>query len=129
MKDDQPEAIALIAAVRAAIVRARAEMALKLDAAGIIDPDMRSANELQNVLRICIAVCFNETPAMSEELPVQIALRAASYALSALPPALQEQSAHFVAHNLPSVHQQRREKRIGIESQWVAISTGTGTKQ
>lgn len=129
MKSDTPEAIALIVAIKAAVAYAAKELAPKMDAAGITDPEKRMENVLQNVLRGCIETCLQQAVPYTEELPVGLALRLASYCLSSLPTDIQEHAATFVAYNLPTTHRDRVAQGIGLRTDWAVIAEGTETKQ
>lgn len=129
MKSNTTEATNLIAAVKAAMAFTTADLSPKLDAAGVTHPEQRQANIMQNVLRTCLEVCLQEAAPYSEELPVDIAFRLASYCVSSLPLNVQPHAIGFIRANLAEIHTDRVRKGIIIKTTWASLHEGTETKQ
>lgn len=125
MKTNSKEAQDLIAAVKGCMALSTKEMAPKLDAAGITDPDSRAANVLQNVMRLALEAGLNECLGFTTALPMDMAVRLASYALSALPMDMQADATLWVIETLPTVHAHRMQHGTAIATQWASDPTGT----
>lgn len=83
------------------------------------DPDVRFAQAAQNTLRTCLEATFDEAGGFSGGLCVELAIRLASYAISALPLEEQHNALELVLRSLPSAHKARLSKGVVIRVDWM----------
>lgn len=86
---------------------------------GANHPDQKSAIAAQNVLRDCMTVIMNECAPFTDALPIDVAVRMASYAISVLPIEQQETALNSVLILLPEAHARRMRQGIHIDTDWV----------
>lgn len=123
MGDMTPAKKALIAAaqayydeVAAATKDARSKLTLK-------DPDESNVVVAQNVVRTALEACYERMIPFGSHACMTMALRTASYALSAAP--LDEQ-AHLVStfmHSFPTAHVDRLKRGVIIRTGWKGEGT------
>lgn len=71
-----------------------------------------------NVIRTAIEVCIDKSIPFEKATPVEFAMRAASYAISALPVEDQDQAVAFLVQNFAEAHQTRTAKGFVITTEW-----------
>jgi hypothetical protein len=90
---------------------------------GIADPaQAREAaliNTAQNVLRTALEATFSKLVPYPERLPLELAVRLASYSISVLPVEVQEQATAAFLAAFPSAHRRRLAEGIRIDSEWM----------
>jgi hypothetical protein len=112
----------LVAAVHAEFERVRKEVEPKLLTVGqapeFQNEEIRNIQYAQNVLRTCLeAILFKMLP-YSERVLIELALRTASYALSAAPMEDQDQLVSALVRVFADAHQRRMALGIRIDSEW-----------
>lgn len=120
-----PEQQNLIAAVQAEFARIERDLSPRLASApAYASRDAKSVQIAQNVLRLCIEACVKKMIPFEASLPVELAIRIGSYALS-----MAEQDkmnlalAQFIAA-FPAAHISRVESGISISVEWMDDSAG-----
>lgn len=83
------------------------------------DPEVRNVQVTQNVMRLCLEAVFQRLHPFTVATPVELAVRLASYAISALPIEEQELALDNVVGTLPEAHAQRIRQGIALETTWV----------
>lgn len=113
----------LVRAVKAAIAHNAKAMAPALDARPepqFRHPEYRYVQVAQNTLRTCLEATLQQGMPYSEMTCIELAVRLASYAVSALPLESQDAALKMVIDTLPSAHSQRLAAGIIISTEWEA---------
>ena len=111
----------LVKAVKAEYLRLQADLEPRLSAhphPAMRDPEQRSLQVAQNALRTCIEAVLQSMGPYTPETCASLAIRLASYALSAA--AVEDQDfllAHVLRHLGPE-HMRRVDQGISIQTQW-----------
>lgn len=82
------------------------------------DPEIRFVQVAQNTLRTCLEATLQAAMPYSETTPIQLAIRLASYAISALPLEQQDAALRTVIDSLPNAHSVRLARGIIIQTEW-----------
>jgi hypothetical protein len=122
----RPTQAAAVSAVQALIAEALAELGPRMAARPepeFRDPEIQFVQAAQNTLRTCLEATFEAAIGAcggghSERLHVELAIRLASYAISALPLESQDQALMTVIRTLPAAHSDRLAKGIVIQTEW-----------
>lgn len=83
------------------------------------NPEVRFVQSAQNTLRTCMEATLQEAMPYSDMLCIELAIRLASYAVSALPLERQHEALDRVLRSLPAAHASRLSKGIVIKTDWV----------
>lgn len=84
------------------------------------DPDIRYVQAAQNTLRTCIEATLEEAGEFTPGLCVELAIRLASYAISAIPLEDQHSALEMVRASLPGAHRARLAAGIAIRIDWMS---------
>lgn len=112
----------LIAATKADLKATRAAVEPMLahrPEAEFAHPEIRFIQAAQNTLRTCLEATLQEAGEYSPITCVELAIRLASYAISALPLEHQDEALNAVTANLPSAHSARLAKGVIIQTEWI----------
>ena len=82
------------------------------------DPEIRFVQAAQNTLRTCLEATLEAAIPYSRLTCVELAVRLASYAISALPLEEQAQAIQAVVGTLPTAHRQRIARGVSIQAEW-----------
>lgn len=88
-------------------------------------PSMADLQYAQNVLRTCMEAVFQKMIPYDERVCAEMAVRLASYAISAAPMEDHEALVALVVQGLPSAHAQRMAKGIRISTEWQMANGST----
>lgn len=119
-----PAQQALVDAIKAEFERAQVVLAprmLDMIQAGhsrLADPEQQRIQAAQNVLRTCLEAVLNQMIPYSGMVPLEMALRLASYSISAAPMEDHAQMMDWLVRTLPSAHEQRMASGIRLTSEW-----------
>lgn len=111
----------LVDAVQAEIDRVLDEIGPRLDAhpdPAARLPENRNIQAAQNALRTCLEATLEKLVPWTERTPVEIGLRLASYALSALPIEAQAAATAAFLDAFPAAHASRLKAGIRLETTW-----------
>jgi hypothetical protein len=120
--DLHPTTEALVAAVQAEFGRVLHDIGPKLDQRPepqFAEPEYRNIQAAQNALRTCLEGILERLVPYSGNIPLELAIRLASYAISALPIEDQEQAVRTFIALFPQAHAGRIRQGIGISTEWV----------
>lgn len=109
----------LVRAVKSECARIKGDIAGQMDQFGA-DEDQRAAIVCQNALRTCMEAAIDQAIPFSAALPVELAVRLASYAISVLPIEQHEAALSAVAASLPAAHRARIAKGVMIQTTWAS---------
>ena len=113
----------VVKAVKALFARNKAELEPRLHAAVQQDasyaiPEVRNVQVAQNTLRTCLEAVLDECAPHTQLTCGELAIRLASYALSAAPLEDQDQLMAWVIDRLPAAHLNRLAKGVIIKTGW-----------
>lgn len=121
-RDDlNPVQQTLVDAVQAEFDRVLADIGPQLDQRPepqFAQPDYRNIQAAQNALRTCIEALLVKMIPYGETVPIELAIRLASYALSALPIEAQEPAVVAFAEIFPTAHSRRISQGIRLSTTW-----------
>lgn len=81
-------------------------------------PEVRYVQAAQNTLRTCLEATLKAGQPYSDVICIELAIRLASYAISALPLEHQDGALQTVISSLPSAHSSRLAKGVIIQTEW-----------
>lgn len=124
MRKDQlhPTQQTLVNAIQAEFDRVLADIGPRLDAhpdPAARKPENRNIQAAQNALRTCIEATYEKLVPYGETIPVELAIRLASYAISVLPAEAQAAATAAFLETFPTAHVRRLTQGIRIDSEWV----------
>lgn len=111
----------VIRSVKAALKHAIATLNPVMDARPepeFRDPDIRFVQAAQNTLRTCLEATLQTATPYGDRTCIELAIRLASYAISALPLERQDEALQAVTRSLPEAHSSRLAKGIIIQTEW-----------
>lgn len=113
--------IDLIRAVKADLARTQAELAPVLanhPNPAFQVPEAQFIQAAQNTLRTCMEATLQAAGDYSDRTCIELAIRLASYAISALPLECQDEALDAVVRSLPAAHSLRLANGIIIQTVW-----------
>lgn len=81
--------------------------------------EVRYIQAAQNALRTCIEATLKQAGPYTDLTCIELAIRLASYAVSALPVERQHAALDMVIATLPAAHKARLEKGVVIKTEWM----------
>lgn len=110
---------ALIEAVHAHLAHVAHELAPKLGAdPQYADPEIANIQIGQNVLRTCLEATLDSLLPYTVRTPTELAIRLASYAISAAPAEDQLALAQQHARCFPNAHERRLMQGVRLSTEW-----------
>lgn len=82
------------------------------------NPEVRNVQAAQNTLRTCIEAVLKDSAPYSDLTCGELAIRLASYCISAVPLERQDELLSHVIAVLPAAHSKRLAQGIIIQSEW-----------
>lgn len=111
----------LVKAVKAEYRRVQADLGPRLSShphPAMRDPEQQALNVAQNTLRTCLEATLQSMGRYSPEACISLAIRLASYALSAAPVEDQDFLLAHVLQHLGPEHMRRVDQGISIKTEW-----------
>lgn len=82
------------------------------------NPEVRFVQAAQNTLRTCMEATLQEAGPYTDVTCIELAVRLASYAISAIPLERQDEALGAVIASLPAAHSSRLAKGVIIQTEW-----------
>lgn len=110
---------AVIDAVQAHFADIKSEVERRLvDVPGFEEAEVRAIQTAQNVLRLCLEATLDKLLPYSEVTCSELAIRLASYAISAAPAEDQPRLVAGVVVSFPEAHARRLEQGVRLTTTW-----------